>query len=95
MTSLLNNPLVLSVLAILALQAFFLLFYFLRKTSVNKCPSCGNLHCDRVKRPFYIKIFLSYFSDIKYYNCPSCGSKFFIVQSKDKTIDENQKFLKV
>ncbi len=95
MTSLFNSPLLLSVLAIVALQAFYLLFYSLRKTNVNKCPSCGNLHCDRVKRPFLVKLFLSYFSDMKYYKCPSCNANFFIVQKKDNSVDENSKFLKV
>lgn len=88
MNNLLSNPLVLSIALIVALQVYYLLFYFIRRTDVNKCPSCGNLHCDRVKRPFQVKLFLSYFPDIKYYKCPSCGNHFVIVPNTNKVANE-------
>lgn len=95
MNYLIYHPFYSALILIVALQVYYLGFYFLRKTDVNKCPSCGNLHCDRVKRPFQVKIFLSYFPDFKYYKCPSCGNHFVIPLNTNKVVNEKSDSLKV
>ncbi len=95
MDFLIYHPFYSALILIIALQIYYLAFYFLRKTDVNKCPSCGNLHCDRVKRPFQVKLFLSYFPDFKYYKCPSCGKHFIIIPNSDKVAAEKKNFTQV
>ncbi len=71
---------------LISCQIFMILYYLIRKTDTNKCPSCGNkLSGVRISRPFIIKVFLSPFvSNIRYYKCLSCYRNFFIVHNESQ-----------
>lgn len=83
MFSIFNSLFAQILLALVIMQIGMLVFYFLRKSDTSRCPVCGNVHCDRQKRPVYVRLFLPYFSGLKYYFCISCKSHFFSTNAKE------------
>ena len=77
-SQLLDSLAVKVILGVLLIQLLMLAFYFSRKSSSSKCPVCGSGHGERRRRPVVVRIFLAYFSGLKYYRCMSCQSHFFV-----------------
>ncbi len=90
-----TNPLIVLVIGVIISSTILSVYYKLNKTNVNKCPACGCDHCDRVKRPFLIKLLFFFISNLKYYRCPSCEKQFMIVVEKGTTLQKRYEFLKI
>ncbi len=90
-----SEPSLILSVGLIIISILLLALYKLNKTSINECPSCGCDHCDRIKRPFLIKLFFFFISNLKYYRCPGCGKKFIIVANKNAVVNKNLKYLKV
>ncbi len=92
-SQLLDSLFVKIILGLLLIQLVMLAFYFSRKSSSSKCPVCGSGHGDRKRRPILVRLFLVYFSGLKYYRCMSCQSHFFVTgaSNKPKTMELSEK----
>ncbi len=90
-----TNPIILLVIGVIIALTILLVYYKLNKTNGNKCPACSCDHCDRVKRPFLIKLFFFFISNLKYYRCPGCDKQFMSVVEKGTTLQKRYEFLKI
>ena len=80
------NPLILIVILYLVVQLAILVYFFFRKSSSRKCPSCGNPYGTRTKRGLFLKVFLFFIPNLKYYTCLNCGTKYFSTSIEKKEI---------
>lgn len=88
-SELLDSLVVKVILGVLLIQLMMLAFYFSRKSSSSKCPVCRSGHGERRKRSIAVRVFLAYFSGLKYYRCMSCQSHFFVTGDVGKpTVSE-------
>jgi hypothetical protein len=75
------NPLVILAFLYLVIQVWVVVFYLVRRTNSKKCPVCSNPYGSRTKRPLYVKLFLFFIPNVKFYSCLNCGSKYFYLST--------------
>lgn len=80
------NPLFLIVILYAIIQLSIVVYFFVRKSSSRKCPSCGNPYGTRTKRGIFLKTFLFFVPNLKYYTCLNCGTKYFSTMTEKKEV---------